>query len=574
MKEKIINQIANWNPQLFREIKGRINKNNLILASFISIIGQFLIYILMQGKLPQPYDNFHRYCVGIPPTNTYPDYYYGNYGNPNNYCVRDQLGNIVHLFHQLWWLDLFITLSIVGIFVLLVGGTYTLIADLSKEENKGTLNFIRLSPQSVKTIFLGKILGVPSIIYYTCFLAIPFHLCAAIFAHIPIHLILVFYLVIIFACAFFYHTALTYSLVSSNLIGFQAFLGSGIVLLFLSITTTILVDSYNSIIVGNAIDWLMIFNPTIFLTFLVDATKINPDTVNYLSLNELQNLQFYKQHFWQTIWSSFGFIIINYSLWTYWLTQGIKRRFHNPLGTLITKKQSYLITICFIIINLGFSLETNHSSFYENITLALFLNLILFLILTAALSPHRQQLQDWVRFRHQNIRKSSLLQELIFGEKSPSILAIALNITITITYFLAMIFLLKINSSPINDQDKLGLFWGIILNAIIAVLYATITQFILYQKTAKRTILAGFTIITMMILPYLILGILNINPQNHWLWLFTPLPIVATKYCLSEVIFFSMITQTFVILVLTNQIKKQLQKAGESETKALLSVDN
>ena len=50
---------------------------------------------------------------------------------------------------------------------LLVMGTYLLIADLSREERRGTLNFIRMSPESAKNILLGKLLGVPILVYFT-----------------------------------------------------------------------------------------------------------------------------------------------------------------------------------------------------------------------------------------------------------------------------------------------------------------------------------------------------------------------------------------------------------------------
>jgi len=57
----------------------------------------------------------------------------------------DNQGNFV-INWQMWWLDLFTWLSLIGIFALLVAGTYLLISDLAHEERQDTLNFIRLSP--------------------------------------------------------------------------------------------------------------------------------------------------------------------------------------------------------------------------------------------------------------------------------------------------------------------------------------------------------------------------------------------------------------------------------------------
>ncbi len=565
MKEKILNQIGNFNPQLFREIKGRLKSRNIIIASIISLIGQFLVFTFLQGQLYQKYDTFHRYCVGTPPADMYNDYYSG-YPLNNNYCVRDSLGNITHIFYQLWWLDLFIALSIVGIFALLVGGTYMLISDLSKEENKGTLNFIRLSPQSAKTIFIGKILGVPILIYYACLLAIPFHITAGILAHVSLPLIFLFYLVTIFSCAFFYQASLVYGLVSSSLMGFQSFLGSGIVLLFLFCATIITMEG--NMITHNSIDWLTLFYPGIMLPYLVNSTFIQPDTVYFLKLSNLQELQFYGQSFWNNLFSGTGFMILNYSLWTYWLSQGLKRRFHNPLTTLISKTQSYGITACFMVINLGFILQRNETYYVqENFAIGLGFNLSLFLILTASLSPHRQELQDWARYSRQTSKHRNLFRDLILGEKSPSTLAIALNIAMTIVYFIPSIFLFSI-----NQEDKIGMIWGILLGGMIALLYATITQFMLYLKTPKRSLWAGITLSAMIILPYIILGILHLSPGEHWLWLFTMLPIVATKEYLTGIILFNFLTQFLAIALFTTQITKQLLKEGESETKAILAT--
>jgi hypothetical protein len=563
MSETIINQIGNWNPQLFREIKGRLNKKNLGIATFISLTIQFLVFLFMRGQLPESYQTYHRYCVGTPPPDAYNDYYYGN-SVGNNYCVKDAFGSITHIFHQLWWLDLFVALSVVGIFILLVGGTYMLIADLSKEENKGTLNFIRLSPQSAKNIFIGKILGVPILVYFICLLAIPFHLIAGIMAHISLPLIFVFYLVTIFSCVFFYHGALLYGLISSSLMGFQSFFGSGMVLFFLLCATPMAL--HDNMILHNSLDWLIMFYPAAILPYVIHSSLINPDTVYFLKLSELQGLQFYGQTLWDNLFSATGFMVLNYSIWSYWLSQGIKRRFHNPLTTLITKKQSYWITACFMVMNLGFILQNQNSYIYDTFALGLFFNLCLFLVLTAALSPHRQELQDWIRYRHQKANRRNLLRDLILGEKTPSTLAIALNILMTIMYFTPGILIFNA-----YKDEKIGLLWGLVLCGITALLYASISQFILYLKTPKRAIWAGVIISSMMIFPYIILGIMNFNPGDHWLWLFTMLPVIATRDYMPSMMFFSLMTQVVAIAVFNTQITRQLKKAGQSETKTILA---
>ena len=155
MYSYLLDKIGDWNPQLLRELKGRLKPRNILAVAFVSIFCQWCFYSL-----------FHR--------------------------------------RQ----DLFITTSMIAIFVLLVGGTYLIIADLAREESRGTLNFIRLSPQSAQSILTGKILGVPILLYLLVILALPLNLSVAIAANIPFLLVIGFYGIIISSCAFFYSGAL------------------------------------------------------------------------------------------------------------------------------------------------------------------------------------------------------------------------------------------------------------------------------------------------------------------------------------------------------------------------------
>uniref|UniRef100_A0ACD5H1H9 Uncharacterized protein n=1 Tax=Desertifilum tharense IPPAS B-1220 TaxID=1781255 RepID=A0ACD5H1H9_9CYAN len=74
--------------------------------------------------------------------------------------MPDAFGNAI-VDWSLWGTDVFLGASILGAIALSGIGAYWLIDDLGKEERRGTLNFIRLSPQSAQSIFLGKLLGVP-----------------------------------------------------------------------------------------------------------------------------------------------------------------------------------------------------------------------------------------------------------------------------------------------------------------------------------------------------------------------------------------------------------------------------
>ena len=217
----LLDHIGNWNPQLFREIKGRLKMGNMAIASALSLCGQLLLFMCFSALIPvaPPHGEY-----------TYPIYRtFCSFKNPDSYdpkCVRDALGNFTINWPQ-WWLEIFYWLSILSVLALLVAGTYMLVSDLDKEERRGTLNFIRLSPQSAKTIFLGKILGVPILLYLAAILAVPLHLYSGLAAQIPLNGILCFYIAVLASCALFYSAAMLFGLTTSWLGGFQPWLASG-----------------------------------------------------------------------------------------------------------------------------------------------------------------------------------------------------------------------------------------------------------------------------------------------------------------------------------------------------------
>ena len=574
MLSTLIDRLGEWNPQLFRELKGRVKPRNVSIVTAISLLGQFIVYLFYQGQLPSDYQidtshyqRFNRYCVGSPPPEWEGYQHNGSYV-PNDYCIKDLLGHWM-LIKELWWLDLFIGISIVGIFALLVVGTYMLIVDLSKEENRGTLGFIRLAPQSARNILIGKILGVPILLYLGVLLALPLHLGAGLAAHIPVTLILSFYVVLIASCAFFYSMALLFGLIGSGLAGFQAWLGSGAVLFFLFIATAILMD--NGRWSHTTFDWLVIFYPGTTLAYLVHATFLPPDTVDYFNFEKFASLVWYGQPLWKNPWSGIGFSLLNYGLWTYWVGAGLKRHFHNPISTLVSKKQSYWLSTSFVVLALGFTLQTTkHRQLFDNFGILQCFLLVLFLVLIAALSPHRQALQDWARYRYQTRKQgregNGRWSDLIWGEKSPSTIAIALNLFLTTIYILPSVLLFPLKSKTIP------LVSGLLLGINLFLIYAIIAQLILLMKTPKRAIWAGGIISALIILPIIGFAVFNIDPRNTpWVWLFSCLPMLGTERAEPISITLAILSQWSVIAILGIWLTRRLRKAGDSGTKALLA---
>jgi hypothetical protein len=50
MKLNLLDEIGNWNPQLFRELKGRLKSGNVAVVSALSICGQLMSQLKLAGK--------------------------------------------------------------------------------------------------------------------------------------------------------------------------------------------------------------------------------------------------------------------------------------------------------------------------------------------------------------------------------------------------------------------------------------------------------------------------------------------------------------------------------------------
>ena len=184
MMPNLIDKIGDWNPQLLRELKGRLKFFNVAIAVVTSLLLQLVVFLYQFYDFPNDkYSITGTYCrlhqaYQLQEKQIYQESNPSRFSNLNpflfkNFCPQNEID------WQLWWRDnweyIFLTFSVIFVFTLSVAGTYLLINDLAKEETRGTLNFIRLSPQSETSILTGKLLGVPSLIYLIILVAVPFH---------------------------------------------------------------------------------------------------------------------------------------------------------------------------------------------------------------------------------------------------------------------------------------------------------------------------------------------------------------------------------------------------------------
>ncbi|HYW19889.1 MAG TPA: hypothetical protein VE956_11380 [Nodularia sp. (in: cyanobacteria)] len=551
-------KLGELNPQFLRELKGRLKIRNVLLAIATSLLGQFILFMAYQTKLPQnpikwPYSN--TYCTGG-----------SEYNRPE--CMLDNYGDVI-INWQLWYQDIFKFLGLIAIFAILVGGTYLLINDLATEERRDTLNFIRLSPQSPQSILFGKMLGVPILLYVVVLLAIPLHLWLGLNAKIPLNQILIFYVIFLAASIFYYSGALLFGLIGSWLGGFQCWLGSAFVLGFLVLNQQYLLK-YESVFQG----------PLIALRLMSPQHFIPNYSLNY----EMANFHWFGLSLGNSLVMIIGFSLLVYFMGIYFIWQSLQRCYRDPNATMLSKRQSYLLTTSFTAITLGCANLQNEaiksgyfSDIKDNLLFLIFLNFWLFLYLIAALMPNRQTLQDWARYQHiyrvNHPGKYKLVKDLIWGEKSPGVLAIAINALIVFT---STSVFLSVPSS--HGGSKISAFAALIFTFSLLIIYAALAQLLLFMKNEQRLLWTNGIVGAVIILPPIVLFMLFSDPRTQsFLWFFS---IVApsiflfppTNYSLNTMgCFLAIVGHASILGLLLFKTKRQLQKAGESATKALLT---
>jgi hypothetical protein len=196
----------------------------------------------------------------------------------------------------------------------------------------------------------------------------------------------------------------------------------------------------------------------------------------------------------------------------------------------------------------------------------------MFLALIAALTSDRQSLYDWARYRKQIVPSNQKLWrrypilDLIWSDKSPAVVAIALN-------FLSSVIILT--PWALLEKPEIDKFWGVICCLNLLLIYAAITQLFLFTKTRNQEILAACTVGGAIFLPPLILSMLLLTPEKApilWLALtfggFWSSSVAAS----GNTILLSILSQWTVLVLLNLKLRSQLKLAGESASKALLKA--
>jgi len=555
MMSNFLDAIGDWNPQLFREIKGRFKPVNIIITVTCSLLLQLVVFLMQVNRVIEV-DKYSEYCsLGKSESLS------------QDLCPPESIN------WQLWrrdtWEHFFLIFSVIFIFTLLVVGTYILINDLAKEEQRGTLNFIRLSPQTEQSILFGKMLGVPSLVYLFIILSVPLHLWSGIAANIALTNIISYYAILLASCYFFYSFAILFGLFSRWFSSFQPWLGSVAVFSFLSMTAGLISSSYNyHSNYENPLVWFRLLAPWEMVNYLFPNLF---HVVRYSRLNSLaiSQLEFFYIPVGNSLFSLLGFHLLNYAICTHGIWQVIKRIFGYVNHTIISKRQSYCLMVYCQVFFIGLSAQTSErESKLELIVTQILLNIAIFLILIFALSPQRQTLQDWARYRHQNNVHKSLWQDLIYGEKSPAIVAIAINLAIALIPLVIWNFFLPSLESDWLNQTQC--FQAITLSITIVMIYAGIAQLILSSKSKKRYVWSGTTLIFLMLFSGIVPLVLGDYNSTSFIWLFSPFPWAGLKHSTNATVYLAILTEFTIAVLLNFQLNRQLKILGESSSKALL----
>lgn len=469
-----------------------------------------------------------------------------------------------------WYETLFVVMGGVLIFAVMGLGTILLIGNLDQERRRGTLNFVRLSPRSSGNILLGQLLGVPSCLYLGVAIALPAHIYTGLQGGLSPIAIASFYAVLAIQTLVFYSAALLLGLVNVGLGSFQAWLGSGLVIGF---QWFMLLIAHTSVTVPspNAVFGTYLLTPFFSLRQLVPQAFSN--NYAYDPGVELQSPP--------VIWflgHTVGpleyplLVAINGFVLTACLWQALHRRYNNTQGTILSRRYSYGLTCGLVAMMLGFAVgsgtnldQASRVITDNGITLTLMIT-VYFLGLLVALTPTRQTLQDWARFRQSRVaetHRKSLWRDLVFGDTSSPLLALVINLGIAFGLVFAWVLVTPLALTPAMGLSLLSCM-GILL------IYGLLSQIITLSRVKKTGVWAGGTIMLSFLLPGMLVAVLG-GIENR----FPGLSLATFPWIMFEGVSasaaFALLGQWIAIAAMTGIYVRQLHQAGESASKALMN---
>jgi len=489
----ILDKIGDWNPQLYRELKGRFKLRNVGITIAIAAF--------LEGTI-------------------------------SFFCSQNSYSSL-----HVQWEAFFFAFNWILPLCLWVSGVYLIVSDIGKEKSRETLEFIRLSPQTSQSLLLGKLLGVPNLIYLGILACLPLHFFAGLQADFPAYAI------------------------------FEMYIAWGVIAVFLyNVGLLLVLNLPNRTAHYRATAALSSFLALIASQMFIGLILGYQENFHYIDLNWFF-LSFDSQPELTAIWFFSTVFAVNTLIW-----QVANRHFQNPLKPLIGKHQSYWITVCTQLWFLGFM--TPNQSFVDSDIYQVWGCLFLFfatpsliLLLSAFMSPSRSRLQEWKRYQRFS------WQDLFLGEKSPIMGAIALNLGITLLIWIPWILLAPFSSD--SQFNRWQLLAGVVLTFTFLIIYATLIQSIRGLARTKNKIPLFYLFGLILVVSPLLLAVAGeLSPQEApTLWLFSPVPAAAVSSASLFAIFLTFTSQLVAFASLTYTFNRSLQRDSESELKQLLNHD-
>jgi hypothetical protein len=427
----LLDRLGNRNPQLLRELRGRLKPGFVLATLGTSIAGQLLYGLSRLGALPQsikdPFsaDKIARniYCLGPIPE---------QYSAPT--CVQDALGQVT-VNWPLWWGDGLPMFHWTMLSIAIVIGSYLLIADWSQEADRGTLDPLRLSPQAAPSILWGKLLGVPLLVYLFLLSGLPLYLMAMVGAGRSPATIVGGLAIDLAQISFWFTTSLLLAVCFRKGGGSKAILGAMGVSMGLFWAFHITGSNPH----GWMADLMRLISPSLGLAGGLPHGPMDAYSLSY-SQQYLRGNEGLVWFGWPIATSMLRLSLFTVGVlgsWSYACWLALNRRFDRPNATLWSKGQIYGITAVVTTLALGSVsgwVDNNWGSFQADTFLSGQQMPIFWLLLPFSLTliQSRQSLLDWMRHpaAPTTSRRTTHRQDLIWGESSPPWVAFGIQIAI------------------------------------------------------------------------------------------------------------------------------------------------
>jgi hypothetical protein len=539
-----LDRVGNWNPQLIRELKGRVKGKNLLLVAGASITIQLLLLLFFWGRLP------------IPPEQA------GDIWLNTTYCVSptgvEKLIEDCAVDWPRWWVDLTETLGFLLRGLLILGGMFVLGSNLLQEEKGGTLSLIRLSPRPFANLYWGKVLGIPALIVGIVLLALPFHAYAMAQAGYGFFDLGRFYGLTVAACLVLY--SLNFLLVSLG--GVQPWISLG-------------------------------FGGTVLFVWIQNSVNLRLRE-NY-SLSEISwfGIQLGEHIVRFELFVFLSCLILMFGLW-----QILRRQYYLPEATPMSKGQSYGWVLGLNLWLWGFLYRPDlpKVDFYDlqgSLLLFTTVNLLLLTAIVMAISPQRQQLMDWARYRHQqqfqassgnrqhrlDRRRMGLWRDLLTGENSPTGLTLVINLLIVGGLWSIFFCLFPMDldkTSTFAGKTSTNLFISLLLSLGLLLIYGLLMQHLCLNRAGQypwgRRML--YLLAAIAIPPIVLTTIYHSNERLPSLWMMTVYlsPTFAFEHASRLEAACSILGQWLAIAGLWWSLNRRLHRLGRSELHLLLST--